>query len=640
MARFLIIIAGAALLLVMAGGPIVRASSAPSPAAATSVLRLGTTQDLDSLNPFAGYTSTAYEVYHLNYDMLTGTAPDGAVRPEIADSWAMSDDGLTWTFRIRPGIRWQDGEPLTARDVAFTFNYIIVNELSAFTGSTTHIKKAVAVDDTTVEFRLEQPKSNMLRLPIPILPEHIWSKVPGNKAATFAAEPPLIGSGPFQVVEVEKDSYIRLVANTDYWKGAPRVDEAIIEIYQNQDTMAMDLKSGAIDVAEDLPAAQFSALQKAPGITAKAADIRYFVELAMNVYQDGDSLGNPVLRDVAFRRAISWAVDKRAIVATCLGGYGTVGQSIIVPGTDGAWAPSAEEAFGFDLTKAGALLDAAGYRDGDADGVREDKQGKPIELRLWTRSESPEQQRAGKLIAGWLGQLGLKIRLSVENDGALVDGVYHYVGDEYAPDYDLFIWGWGSIADPGYQLSFFTSSQIEGWNDCCWSNAEYDRLFEQQDAEMDWSVREQQVQRMQQIFYEDAPYMVLYYPKVLIAYNTAGWEGWVPYPGDNGMVVFSNDNIDSYVQVHPKTASEPAVGSAGPGTALIVAIVAVALAVGRRDRAAAPPQEARRRAVSLRRPLRGCAAPTASVRPRAAPRTGRRRSRCRWPGTNRGRPAW
>ena len=109
--RFLIIVACAALLLVMPSGAIAGASSSPAPA---TVLRLGTTQDLDSLNPFAGYTSTAYEVYHLNYDMLTGNAPDGGVRPEIADSWEVSADGLTWTFSIHPGIRWQDGVPLTA----------------------------------------------------------------------------------------------------------------------------------------------------------------------------------------------------------------------------------------------------------------------------------------------------------------------------------------------------------------------------------------------------------------------------------------------------------------------------------------------------------------------------------------------
>jgi peptide/nickel transport system substrate-binding protein len=575
--RAFITIVGAVALLLTAGGGVADASSSQAPGA--TVLRLGTTQDLDSLNPFAGYTSTAYEVYHLNYDMLTGNAPNGDVRPEIADSWSRSDDGLTWTFRIHPGIRWQDGVPLTARDVAFTFTYIIDNQLSAFTGSTVHIEEVVALDDSTVQFRLERAKSNMLRLPVPILPEHIWGEVPGDEATTFANEPPVIGSGPFQVVEVEKGSYVRLEANTEYWKGAPKIDEAIIEVYQNQDTLVMDLKSGAIDVAEDLPAAQFGALQKEPGITATAADIRYFVELAMNVYQDRHSLGDPVLRDAAFRQAISWAVDKQAIVDICLEGYGAVGQSIIVPGTDGAWAPSSDEAFGFDLDKAAALLDAAGYRDDDDDGIREDKEGDPIELRLWTRSESPEQQRAGKLIAGWFEKLGLRIELSVENDGVLLDGIYHYSGDTYAPDFDLFIWGWGSIADPGYQLGFFTTSQIEGWNDACWSDAEYDSLFEQQDAEMDWPAREGQVRRMQQIFYEQAPYVVLYYPKALIAYDSAGWKGWVPYPGGNGMVVFSNDNIDSYVQVEPK-AEETTTESGGLGaSAVIVGLAAAALAV-------------------------------------------------------------
>jgi ABC-type transport system substrate-binding protein len=163
-------------------------------------------------------------------------------------------------------------------------------------------------------------------------------------------------------------------------------------------------------------------------------------------------------------------------------------------------------------------------------------------------------------------------------DGALVDGVYHYEGDDYAPGYDLFIWGWESIADPGYQLGYFISSEIEGWNDCCWSNDEYDRLFERQDAEMDWAARERQVQRMQQLFSEDAPCMVLYYPKALIACKAAKWEGWVPYPGDNGMVVFSNDTIDSYVQVHPAIVTQTAAKPARPNTALLAGVAAAALA--------------------------------------------------------------
>ena len=580
MRRLTLAIIAATLLVGLAGGVARAATSAsPSPGGERIILRIGTLQDIDSLNPFAGVTVAAYEMFHLNYDMLTGYAPDGSVRPEIADSWETSVDGLTWTFKIHPGMKWQDGEPLTASDVAFTYNYIIDNELSAYTSSTLNIKNAEAVDDATVVFNLKKPKSTMLRLWIPIVPEHIWSKIPGNKAATYNSKPPVIGSGPFQVIEVKKGSYIRFAANKDYWKGAPKIDEAILEIYQNQDTMAMDLKSGALDVAVELPAPQFDALKNEPGITAKPALFRYFVELAMNVYDNDNSQANPVLRDLKFRQAISWAVDKQKIIDTALSGYGSVGQSIIGPFTDGAWTPPPEETFGYDMAKAAQLLDAAGYTDSNGDGTREDKNGKPIELRLWSRSESPDQQRAGKLIAGSFEELGLKIVLSVQNDGQINNGIYAYKGDIYAPDYDMFIWGWGGTADPGYQLGSFLTSQIEWWNDACWANAEYDSLYDQQDAEMDWPTREQQVQRMQQIFYDDAPYVVLYYPQTLIAYNTDKWEGWVPYPGETGRVVLQNDNIDTYLQVHPKAATTTTTSSGSSNSALIAGAVIAALAV-------------------------------------------------------------
>jgi peptide/nickel transport system substrate-binding protein len=249
------------------------AGTSPSPTAEKSVLRIGLTQDVDSLNPFIGYSVPAYEVYHLNYDMLTGYAPSGDVRPEVADSWTVSDDGLVWTFKIHPGITWQDGTALTARDVAFTYNYIVQNELSAFNTYTTNMEKAVAVDDSTVKFFLSKPKANMLRMWIPIVPEHVWSKVSGKQAEnSFQNNPPIVGSGPFQVVDVKRGEYVRLVANKDYWRGASKVDEVIFEIYTNQDTMTMDLKSGNIDVAFGVPVAQFNALKSEPGITAKAAD--------------------------------------------------------------------------------------------------------------------------------------------------------------------------------------------------------------------------------------------------------------------------------------------------------------------------------------------------------------------------------
>jgi peptide/nickel transport system substrate-binding protein len=549
-------------------------SSSPSPAAEKVVLRVGNTQDVDSLNPFIGYSVPAYEVYHLNYDMLTGYKPNGDVAPEIADSWTSTPDFLTWTFKIHPGIKWQDGVALTAKDVAFTYNYIIENDLSAFSTYTVNMKKAVAVDDTTVKFSLTKPKANILRMWIPIVPEHIWSKVSGKDAANkFQNNPPVIGSGPFQTVEYKKSGFTRMVANKDYWKGAPKIDEVVFENYTNQDTMTMDLKAGNIDVAFGVPVAQFNALKSEPGITARAADQKYLVELAFNAYASPNSQANPVLQDIAFRQAVSWAVDKEKIVATCMGGYADVGQSVLVPSTDDAWTPTAAETFGYDPEKAKQLLDAAGYKDTNGDGVREDKQGKPIKLRLWTRSESPEQQRAGKLIAGSFESIGIGIDLAVMNDGSISDGIWTYKGSTYAPDYDMFIWGWSGNIDPDYMLADFITSQIEMWNDCCWSNKEYDTLYGQQASEMDAAKRKDQVTRMQQIFYEQAPYAVLYYPKALIAYNTAKWEGWVPYPNQNGLVVLAGDNIDSYRLVHPVAATTDTTSKSSSTTWIIVGVV-------------------------------------------------------------------
>jgi len=542
------------------------------------VLRLGTMQDVDNLNPFIGYSVPAYEVYHLNYDMLVGYAANGDVRPELADSWTTSADGLVWTFEIHPGIKWQDGVAFTAKDVAFTYNYIIDNELSAFSTYTVNMKKAMAVDDTTLKFYLTKPKANMLRLWIPIVPEHVWSKISGKSAVNdFQNKPPVIGTGPFQVVEIKKGEYVRLEANKDYWKGAPHIDEVVIEVYQNQDTMTMDLKSGAIDVAFGVPVAQFGALKNESGITAMAAEQKHLDELAMNTYDSSNSLGNPVLKDVKFRQAISWAVDKEKIVQTCFGGYAEVGESVLVPVTDGAWTPSDAEKFGYDLEKAKQLLDAAGYKDTNGDGVREDKKGAPIKLRLWTRSESPEQQRAGKLIAGSFKSIGIAIELRVMNDGSISDGLYSYKGNTYAPDYDMFIWGWSGNVDPDYILSDFVTDQIEMWNDCCWSNVEFDRLFQEESTQTDAAKRSVQVQEMQKIFYESAPYAVLCYPKALIAYNTAKWEGWVPYPSANGVVVMSADNIDSYLSLRPKTAEVESSGSSS--TTLIVVVIVVAIII-------------------------------------------------------------
>jgi len=557
-------------------------AESPSPVASGGALKVqfGTTFDADNLNPFVGYSGTSYEIFHLNYDFLVGYNTDLSPRPELATSWETSPDGKVWTFKLRQGVTWQDGEPFTAKDVAFTYNYIIKNNLTAFTSYTNSIKKAVAVDDFTVQMICSKPKANMLRLWIPILPEHIWSKVPGDKAGQdYINKPPIVGTGPFQTVEVKKGNYIKLVKNPHYWvEGKPTINELVIAIYQNPDTMTQDLKTGTLDYALGIPAAQFKALAAEPSLTTNAANLRYFDEIAMNCYDDPASLGNPVLRDAKFRQAISWAVDKQKIVDLAYGGYALVAQGLITPDVPiYYWKPTSGMTFGFDLQKAGRMLDAAGYPL--KNGVRVNKQGKPISLRLWARGDDVASQSSGKLVAGWFKSLGLGITFQTLDSGAISDALYNMKGTTYAPDYDMYIWGWGEYVDPDYILNVFTTSQINGWNDAVWSNAEYDKLYVQQAQTIDPAKRQPLVDRMAEIFYTQAPFIITNYEQQLEAYNTDKWEGWTQVPKGSGPVAMINDSIDTYLNLRPKVAAAQEGGGGGNNNSLIYVIVAVAVAI-------------------------------------------------------------
>ncbi len=574
-------------------GSALAASTSPSPASKLVILHVGTVQDADNLNPFIGYSGTAYEIFHLNYDLLVGYTPGNfAPRPELATTWSHSADGLTWTFNIRHGVTWQDGVALTASDVAFTYNYIIKNDLFAFTPYTTNIKQAVATDPYTVKFILERPKADMLRLWVPIVPQHVWGKITGAVAGnSYANKPPIVGSGPFQVVEVKKGQFVRLLANKHYWGGAPKVDEVIFQVYQNPETMVADLRNGTIQAAEHIPAAQFNTLSSVPNITPIASNVaaeKYFDELAFNCYDSPNSMGNPVLLDTRFRQALAWAVDKQKLIQIAYGGRALPGSSIGVPGLEYAWQPAPSEAIGVDLTKADPMLTAAGYPL--KNGVRLNKQGKPIVLRLWSRNEESESQVAGKLITSWFTKLGLKIKYSAESEAQLETAIYTMKGSTYAPDWDMFLWGWGEYVDPNYILGVFTTSQINGWNDACYSSPAYDKLYTEQSQEMDPAKRAAEVQQMQQMFYDAAPYVVLAYRQDLQAYNSGSWQGWVRYPSNGGMVVFSNDNIDSYryAQLKPATsASGTPVGLVvGAIVAAVVVILVIVLLVRRRGNTA------------------------------------------------------
>jgi peptide/nickel transport system substrate-binding protein len=605
--RVILLVAAAAAAAAVIGGIVSSHATAASPTPATSasagagkVVKIGWMEPPDNMNPFIGWSNTVYEIYTNEYLRFVGRDTE-TLKPDdkgVAKSWEISPDGLTWTFKINQGITWHDGTPVTAEDVAFTFNYIVDNDMPLLNTATKDVKKAVVVDPYTVQIICSKPKANMTQAWLVILPKHIWSKLDPQFAATkFQNPPPIIGDGPWQVVSWKKNDFVRLVAYKDYYLGPPKIDGVVFITYQNADSMVEDLKAGNIDGAYLVPEAQFESLKNTPGITADKYTFFNWDYLAFNCYT-GKSHGNPVLRDQRFRSALEYAINRQQVVDVAYYGYAIPGYTFLPPDNwhdpDYSWQPPDGVRRDFDLAKANELLDAAGYKMGP-NGVRLDKHGKPIVLRLWATNASADSQRASKLIAGWFGDVGIKIKLAVYDDGVYYDRIWNYDGNTFAPDFDMYLWYWDGYFDPGQTLDCFSTAQIENNNELAWSNAEFDRLDGVQSSTMDPNQRAEVIKQMQQVMYEDCPVIVLTHPYKLEAYRTDKWTGWERANYGTGPAFAGQINPWAYYNMEPKTATASGGGSSSAWIVAVVvaAIVAavVAFVLVRRSRRSAAEEE-------------------------------------------------
>ena len=560
------------------------ASSSPAPASGKVILKIGWTAEPDNLNPFIGWNTTVYEIWAVNYDFLfswgLNNQPvlDLAAKFPTKQNGGISADGKVWTIHLRPNLKWSDGQPLTAADVAFTYNYVVKNKMANMGVTIVNLAGAKEIDPTTVQIFCSRPKADMENIFLPILPKHIWEHVPAQAAATtYVNKPPIVGSGPFYTTVFKKGSYLEMVRNPYYWGQKPTIDEIFFEVYQNANTMVSDLKSGALDAAWGIPEAQFQSLSTQAGIHSVAYNFYNWDYLNLNCYDKPSSMGNPVLRDVRFRDALNYAIDRDALCRLAYEGLAAPATTILPPNTwfnpDYHWQPPADQAYTFDLAKAGQLLTAAGYPL--KNGVRLNKQGQPITLRLWAMTDFPEAQIEAKLIAGWFQKLGLKIHLSIIDRGAEESRVWNFKGNTYAPDFDMYVDDWAGYSDPGQTLTSETTAQIGSTNEPCWSDAEFDKLNVEQASALDPTARKNIIGKMQQVMYQQTPWVVLVYPQYLQAYNTSRWTGWTQVLNGHGPAFMLTGGVqggvDSYLNLKPVVAK----AGGGGGSSTTIAIVVV-----------------------------------------------------------------
>jgi peptide/nickel transport system substrate-binding protein len=559
----------------LAASPSPAASPAPMPSAEPGKLiyKIGIAEDVDLVNPTSGWSSISWETFRLCYNFLTWYDKDYQPVPDLATKWEHSADGKVWTFHLRSGVKWSDGQPLTARDVAYTYNRIITDSISMYTSYLTNVTKVEAPDDHTVVITCSRPNAGMLALYIPILPEHIWDKVATKNLATFT-NLPFVGSGPFTVAAVKSKNYVKLVKNPYYKAGfgvEPRIDAVYFVIYQTADGLIQDYKAGNLDGAVDIPASYYRILAGVPGTKTVAAPAIGFHELGFNCWSDPKSKGDPLLRDVRIRQAVNWAIDKDKITKLAMDGLAQPATTILSP-VVAFWRYDvpADQQYRYDPAKARQILTAAGYIDRNGDGVREAANGKPLDFRLTALDEYPEDHTAAVKIVGYLRSVGIKLRLQTMAENTFTNYVYANA------DMDMYLWSWGGDIDPSYQLNTFTTSQILNNSDSQYSNPVYDKLFVEQQSAIDARQRQKIIDQMQAILYRDSPYVVMWYDLNIQAFRTDKWTGYVLVPPRDG-APFWNYLRDTYLDLRPKTGGASGSGGAPAWSWIVLAVVIIAI---------------------------------------------------------------
>jgi peptide/nickel transport system substrate-binding protein len=561
----------------LVGALLLPAAALPARAQEDLVLRVGTTQDLDSMNPLQTALVVGYEVFTLNYDLLVNFGADLEPVPGFAESWTQSTDGLTWTFKIKPDMKWSDGTPATAEDARWTLQFMLdgVNSEAGYVGlgyldpyiRNAGVTKIEAPDATTLVLTTDRPNRQVLQMYIPILPKHVWESQTLETVADFTNDPPVVGTGPYQAVEWQTGQFARFVKNP-YWTGGElAASEVVLRFFKSGDTMAQALKAGEIDYAQNVNADQFDALKSEPGIVTVAGTGNGFTQIGFNTYDkpiEGGGASTTALRDPAFRDALGFAIDKQLLVDRVLKGYGGVGSTQVPPFQVNWHVPPATPRV-FDIEQAKAKLEAAGYPL-DASGNRLDKEGKPLDLRLYMPDSEIGYPASAQFIQDWLAQLGIKVTTQVFDSGTLVDLMLppEAGGEGNKADFDLFIWGWGGDVDPNSLLEIFTCGAIGSSSDSFFCNARYDELFDLQNKATSDEERKTYMTEMQQIMYDQAPYHILFYDANLHAYRTDRFGGWTNQPTKDGVPLFGYGSHGYWTLTAASAETPPPAETASP----------------------------------------------------------------------------
>jgi len=476
------------------------------------------TGDIQTLNPNIASDIASSHIHYQTFSRLCFDSPiDGSQRPDLADSWEISDDGLVYTFHLNPNARFHDGEPVTAEDVVYSFDSVLdETSLSVRRSDLLQVVESYqAIDDHTFEMTAKDTFATTLiksaKL-VAIVPKHIWEPIPfadwGNAPGATGEDPAqVVGSGPFRFSEWVQNDHVTIVRNDDYFvpELVPAIDSFTLRITPEASSALQTIVTGESDIAE-VPTAQVESIQAdAPDLVIDAYDTTKFSYLGFNM----DPERSPLFVDIPVRQAMMYALDRELVAEQILMGYSIPANGTQTP-LSSAYAPEqTTTVYTYDPELAAQLLDEAGWVMGD-DGIRE-KDGVRFSFELLFQQG---QQAYGQMVPyfqqAWQ-EIGIEMTPAEMPITTLLDSANARTFDALLLDFVWFV--------DGDQGSLFRCDALppNGFNQVGYCNPEFDRLNDEQLLELDVDRRNQLLIEQSNIVNDEVGIGMLFFDQAIVA---------------------------------------------------------------------------------------------------------------------------